>query len=208
MNFSCPNIETRVTPEMKTPDTLSSRSNVYPLDEFYAQAGHDLPRIDLIPATEVPKPFRQLLVHESDMTSTLERFHGERIHLQLFRRQEAGSFYFREVALILDRRQIPVEFGAIKIALSLFPEPARELIREGRLPLGRILADCNVTYSSQPQAFLRLGADPFMSSVLRLSGAPLLYGRRNTLVDASGRSLAEIVEILPPVAPVSGTGHS
>jgi hypothetical protein len=31
-----------------------------------------------------------------------------------------------------------------------------------------------------------------------LTGAPLLFGRRNTLLDASERAMAEIVEILPP----------
>ena len=187
------------TPEMSAPKTLPSRSKVYPLDEFYARAGNDLPHIDLIPATEVPEPFRQLLVHDCDMTSTLERFHGERIHLHLFRTEESGNHYFREVALVLDQRAIPVEFGAIKIDLSLFPDEARALIRQGRLPLGRILADCNVGYSSRPQAFLRVTSDSFMKSVLRLSGSPVLYGRRNTLVNSRQESLAEIVEILPPV---------
>ena len=37
-----------------------------------------------------------------------------------------------------------------------------------------------------------------INGLLGLSGAHLLYGRRNTLLNADGKSLAEIVEILPP----------
>ena len=37
-----------------------------------------------------------------------------------------------------------------------------------------------------------------INDALKLTGAQVLYGRRNTLFDPKGRSLAEIVEILPP----------
>jgi len=92
----------------------------------------------------------------------------------------------------------PVEFGAIKISLELFPEIAREQILAERWPLGHILKESGMQFASQPRAFLRVASDQLINSVLNLSGANLLYGRRNTLLDAAGRSLAEIVEILPP----------
>jgi hypothetical protein len=37
--------------------------------------------------------------------------------------------------------------------------------------------------------------------MLHLQGAHVLYGRRNTLSNPAGKSLAEIVEILPPITP-------
>ena len=39
---------------------------------------------------------------------------------------------------------------------------------------------------------------PTAGALLGLTGAQVLYGRRNTLFDADDRPLAEIVEILPP----------
>jgi hypothetical protein len=62
------------------------------------------------------------------------------------------------------------------------------------------LKECAIAYASQPKAFLRIASDKLIDKVLDLTGAHVLYGRRNTLSDAAGQSLAEIVEILPPTA--------
>ena len=61
------------------------------------------------------------------------------------------------------------------------------------------MQECAVKHSSRPKAFLRLASDHFINQALRLTGAHVLYGRRNTLFDPQDRPLAEIVEILPPV---------
>ena len=171
----------------------------YPLDEFYAQAGLPLPAIESIAGNAVPEPHKSLLVHERDMTPTLELFHAGTIHIRALRSEQRGEFYFREVVLVLDRDETPVEFGAIKISLNLFAPAARRLILEEREPLGHILKSCEVVHTSRPKAFLRVASDGFINGALNLSGQHTLYGRRNTLTDSKGRPLAEIVEILPPV---------
>jgi chorismate-pyruvate lyase len=171
----------------------------YPLDEFYALANRELPPIEQIPAESVPEPYRRLLVHQDDMTPTLEKFHGDRVHLKVISRQTRGDYYFREVVLFTENSQTPVEFGAIKINLTLFPALARHHILEEKEPLGTILGQDHIVHSSRPKAYLRLAPDAFMREALALSADKLLlYGRRNTLFDHQQRSLAEIVEILPP----------
>jgi chorismate-pyruvate lyase len=192
---------------MSAPLSLAARTAAtalqaiaYPLNDFYAQAGIPLPSIAPVQGDSVPEPYRTLLVHQNDMTPTLEQFYGTKIHLQIMRRQQKEELYFREVVLVLDGTNRPVEFGAIKIHLGLFDPKPRQLILEGRLPLGRILAEENVPHFSRPKAFLRVQADCFIRASLKFSGAPLVYGRRNTLVDPHGRPLAEIVEILPPAS--------
>src|SRR5437867_8564060 len=99
----------------------------YPLDEFYVQAGMQLPAIEQIEGDAVPEPYRTLLVHLHDMTPTLEQFHGRSIHLQVLRREQRDDFYFREVVLVLDGTELPVEFGAIKINLALFAPAVRRM---------------------------------------------------------------------------------
>ena len=89
----------------------------YPLDDFYTQAGLPLPSIEAVPGDEVPEPYKSLLVHQDDMTPTLAKFHGDTIHLRVLRRQQRDDFYFREVVLVTDKDEKPVEFGAIKIPL-------------------------------------------------------------------------------------------
>jgi chorismate-pyruvate lyase len=171
----------------------------HPLDELYAKAGLSLPQIQTVPGDHVPQPYRKLLVHEGDMTPTLEKFHKSSIHLNVLGREQRNDFYYREVLLLADDSEKVVEFGAIKINLAYFPPQARQDILREHLPLGTILARYKVEHSSRPKAFLKVQSDAFMNGVLGLSGPHTLYGRRNTLSNLQGQSLAEIVEIIPPV---------
>src|SRR2546423_8207113 len=87
----------------------------HPLDDFYAQMGLTLPPLQEVDGEAVPQPYRRLLVHDHDMTPTLENFHERDIHLRLLGRRRKRDQYFREVVLLLDGSDEPVEFGAIKI---------------------------------------------------------------------------------------------
>jgi len=173
-------------------------SDFYPLDEFYAARGMELPLIRRLQAMDLPEPYRQLLAHEGDMTSRLEKFHHDRIRIQLLERRTGDGAYFREVTLWAEQKV--VEFGAIKIMIDLFPTQAQREIRQEKEPLGKILVRHGVAFSSQPRIFLGLMSDAFISGLLSLKEPSFLYGRRNTLVDSRNRPLAEIVEILPPTA--------
>ena len=170
----------------------------YPLDDFYAKAGRALPRIAAINGAEMPEPQRTLLVHDRDMTPTLEKFHNDEIHLRVIRSEEREGAYYREVVLLLGKSKRAVEFGAIKINLGLFPAAAQRSILEEDLPLGTVLAKFKVKHTSKPKAYLKIEADDFICHSLSLKPGQTLYGRRNTLFDPQQRPLAEIVEILPP----------
>ena len=168
-----------------------------PLAAFYAQAGLPLPRIQRINGADLPEPYRTLLVHENDMTPTLEAHHGSRIHLRVLRSERHGSHYHREVVLLLDNSNQPVEFGANRVALDLYPTEAQELILNEYVPLGSILAQFNIVHTCHPSAYLCITADALISRELQVQKERTLYGRRNTLRDPRGQVLSEILEILP-----------
>lgn len=181
----------------ETPRMESVTQLLYPLCEFYADAGRSLPEAVQVAGEEVPEPYRRLLVHANDMTPTLEGFHGERIHLRPLERRLSGDTMRRQVVLTLDGTLKPVEYGAIAIHCQHFPEEARALIVESRCPLGTILANYRIEHLSRPQAFFHVTADDFMHEALGLAGHPVLYGRRNVLLTPDGRVLADVLEILP-----------
>ncbi len=156
---------------------------MHPLDEFYAQAGQPLPPLNQVDGEAVPEPFKTLLVHQNDMTPTLEKFYGRTFICRCSGRRRKGDVYFREVVLRLDGTNQAVEFGAIKINLALFTPATREKILQEHLPLGHILAEDDIPHASRPSAYLRLASDKLINEVLALSGAQVLYGRRNTLFD-------------------------
>lgn len=169
-----------------------------PLEEIYATRGLPLPPVARVTPKEMPEPARTLLVHNSDMTSTLENFYHDRLRVRVLGSRAAGFKYFRGVALNLEGNGRLVEFGATKVNLNLLPAAAQDEILREEQPLGRILAVCGVRFASRPAGYLRVLADEFIRHTMGLEGVHTLYGRRNTLWDAWDRPLAEIVEILPP----------
>jgi chorismate-pyruvate lyase len=188
------------TPASKPVEAATTESLVlaHPLDEFYAQAGQPLPPLQQIDGEGVPQPYKSLLVHQDDMTPTLEKFHRRDIHLRVLGRRRVGDAYYREVALLLDETNEPVEFGAIKINLDRFNPHSQEQILTEVRPLGHILNQDGIAHASRPKAFLRVASDKLINEALELHGAHILFGRRNTLFDTEGQPIAEIVEILPP----------
>lgn len=171
---------------------------LHPLSDFYLTAGRPLPRHRAVSADEIPEPERTLLVHDRDMTSTLEQFHGSLIHLEVVSLEIRGNLLHRQVVLSLDTTGAAVEFGAIRVHLDRFTDPWRLEIVASRRPLGGILNASGQPYLSRPSAFLEVDADEFLCGALRLPSPIRLYGRQNTLRTPAGLEIAEIIEILPP----------
>ena len=173
------------------------------LEQFYARSGHPLPSIYPVKDTQVPPPYKALLVHSADMTPTLEKFHGQPVGITVLNRDLQPDFYLREVVLNVSRNGTseprPIEYGVIRICLNRFPAGARRRVIEEQRPLGAILQAEGIPHISWPQAFFRLESDSRLGGLLRLRQPAELYGRRNVLLDGSRHLLAEVIEILPPV---------
>jgi chorismate-pyruvate lyase len=170
------------------------------LQRFYAGTGLCAPVLTELKPAEVPPPYQGLLVHSSDMTPTLARFYGQSLGLRVLSRERQDDSYKREVILWLAEDARPVEYGVIRIRLDRLPPAARRLVLEEQRPLGDILQGEAIPHLSWPQAFFRLKADAHAGAALGLRRAGFLYGRRNVLLDGSRRLLAEVIEVLAPVA--------
>jgi hypothetical protein len=177
-----------------TPDTATL---LKPLADFYT--GRALPKVQFIEGARLPWASRQLLDHSNDMTSTLQRFHGEEIRVHVLEYRQDEVRYQREVLLVTRDTRRTVEFGAIEILLELFPVDAQREIFRAEMPLGAILQAFGIEYQSQPRAFLEIESDDVMNAALTLSHTQTLYGRCNEITNKEGQILAGIVEILPPV---------
>jgi chorismate-pyruvate lyase len=170
-----------------------------PLARFYQRAGDAPPPFEIITPEEMPEPARCLLVHDSDMTPTLEAYHGDTIHLRVLGRIEEPDCLSREVVLELTGTGKAVEFGAIIIDLRHFSPAARADILECQRPLGSILASHNIAHAGRPLAFLKLVSDDTIRRALGIEPGLTLYGRRNQIMRREGEMIADVVEILPPV---------
>jgi chorismate-pyruvate lyase len=170
----------------------------YPLGVVYAQAGIAPPLARRVAPGRIPPPYRSLLVHENDMTLTLEAHFGGRVTLRALSTFRERRSYFRRVLLVQEYSARPVEMGAIRIDLSAFRPGIRAQILKGRVPLGRLLRDGGVDYQSRPTAFLAVTPNPEMMGVFWMREPRTLYGRQ-TEMTVGGRKIGDIVEILPLV---------
>jgi hypothetical protein len=160
--------------------------------------GDPVARVEVIAPEDMPQPYRRLLVHTSDMTSTLTDYYGEPIALTVLDRVVRSGWLARRSLLEVTRTGQPIEFGVIRIHLDILDEPVRSQVLEGHVPLGGLLNDHAIGYRSCPGGFLRVHSSGAIQRAFGLDRPARLYGRCNCLSDLAGRTIAEVVEILPP----------
>ena len=181
-----------------TPDSIL----LYPLNEFYEQAGLPLPPAVRVEGEDVPEPYRSLLVHDREMTLTLESAYSRHVKLRVQKYDVRDNVFSRQVVLVAGASKA-VAFCAIKIYLEYFPPQARRMVEERKQPLGTILHTQRVPHSSHPDSYFRVAPDAVIRAALELETDAGLYGRRNVLSDAQNRTLARVVEILAPAQPAA-----
>jgi hypothetical protein len=170
-----------------------------PLLAFCGEGAADA--LEFLAPGQLPEPYRGLLVHETDMTGTLERYCGQAMLLHTIERVVTSDRVVRHVELRGAESRQAAEFGAIEISLDQFGAGPREEILKGELPLGTILKRAEMDFISRPIAYFRIKPG---SAVRHSFGVPedgWLYGRCNQLLALSGGTIADVVEILPPNLP-------
>lgn len=185
---------------LEEPAIRGPKSGWQPRDllcEAFSRQGLEVPELVHLAPTEVPEPFRGLLVHESDMTSTLSRYHGDSLVLKRLHLCETDEYLDREVVLCTKTGGCPVEYGVIRIMLSPFVPEAQAAIRSAVIPLGQILDDFDVSYQSRPSAFFSVSGCAYLDEQLQDQGVTKRFGRINMLRSSEGEELAKVLEILP-----------
>ena len=104
----------------------------------------------------------------------------------------------RRVLLAQEYSGRPVEMGAIRIKLAALPRKVQAEIRRNQVPLGRLLRDAGVDFTSMPREFFEVVPNPEMMGVFWMREPRTLYGRR-TEMSVGGRKIGDIVEVLPRV---------
>ena len=170
---------------------------LYPLSLM--RRTRNLPKLSFteLAPDEVPEPYHGLLIHDGDMTSRLEAFHESSLVVFPIRSSSDGKSYFREVLLKTKEDERIVEYGGIEISLKHLPEEVRPLVVEAKQPLGGLLNEYRVPYSSSPRAFLKVIPDEYIVDAFGAVESDELYGRSNEITGFNGEAIARIVEILP-----------
>lgn len=131
------------------------------------------------------------------MTSTLERFHGERMLLEVFAEGRSDEYYYREVILKGEASGRAAEFGLIEIQLDQFPAALQSSILLGQQPLGGILNDGGMAYKSKPLGYFSVARAELPAKLSTLGSKTTFFGRYNQLQSQDDTCLARILEIVP-----------
>ena len=127
---------------------------LYPLDLLYERAGVAPPIAKRVAAEHIPSPYSDLLVHQNEMTSTLEGHFGGPLAVRVLSSFTKRDAYFRRVLLTLQQSARPVAMGAVRIRLDVFSPAVRARILS-QSPR-RLLACVRVIAKIwQPQGFLK-----------------------------------------------------
>ena len=172
------------------------------LGEFLGSSVVSEARIEWCEPEKVPQPYRDLLWHDGDMTSSLERFHKDELTLEILRVEQAEGNYLREVVLRRKGDAEAVEYGVIEVVLPAFSASMQVAIVAGGQPLGGLLNSTGMVYGSEPIGFFGIRGAEMGEIYPETPGGEILYGRYNQLIDVNGIVLARIVEILPKSDPV------
>ncbi len=157
----------------------------------------DIPAYEYVPATEVPQPYHDLLVHEHHMTVTVEKHHGDLVDVRILEKRQEKNWYARKIVLALQGNGQVVQFGIVRIHLDQCSAAVRAAIIAGKSPLGRILIQHNVLRRIEPTAYLRIVPSSAMMAWFGIDQPRPTYGRL-AYIHCNEKSAIELLEIVAP----------
>ncbi|XZE51968.1 hypothetical protein SH139x_003638 [Planctomycetaceae bacterium SH139] len=153
-------------------------------------------------AEQIPQPQRDLLNHEAHMTVTVEAFHGCPVDVRVARTrfvQATGKddWYAREITLHRQLDQSPVQYGIVRLNVSLLAPPVWEEIRARQIPLGRVLIKHQVLREVELCGLWEVSAGPDLARLLEIPVGQITYGR-TARIFCDYLPAIELLEIVTP----------
>ncbi len=148
-----------------------------------------------VEAKDVREPFKTLLVHDQHMTTSLERFHGRPVRLEVIEDHLADDRYTRKILLCPEGTSHVVEVGVARIDLRFTAPAVRDEILRREAPLGDILIRHRVMREIEPKWFYRFEGPP---SLLAAFDRPIdgpVYGRVG-VIHCDGEPAIELLEVV------------
>src|SRR5690606_37875717 len=82
-------------------------------------------RVEHIPASITPEPYRTMLVHEHHMTVAMETHHGCAVDVTVEDEWREGNVYARKSVLTRSDDGTPVQFGLVHFNFQYVTDPVR-----------------------------------------------------------------------------------
>lgn len=165
-----------------------------------------------INSTALPQPFCSLLVQPL-ITPAIEKYYQRTAVIQTIysTRNHVHGTYSRAILMLIDRnktRNNPllaqaknesqvVELASITMNFNALPQKIIEGVLKTNIPFGKLLKTNNITVTTTDRRYFSVTCTQALSALTHCRLNHQLYGRTNTLVNATSQVwLAQVVEIL------------
>ncbi|MGA0840520.1 MAG: hypothetical protein ACO3P1_11570 [Pseudomonadales bacterium] len=180
-----------------------------PLSPEEAEAHHAIERVwgalyrapldyQLVEGAGFSGESRSLLDHAGSMTLRLESHWQETLRLRVLSSKQTGDYLARLVILEGARSGVIHQLAALRVRLNALPLHLQTHVREGLVPLGRLLSDAGIEFRPTRLAFIDARCPALSSINTRLTAGTRLPGRLSRLLLLpSNEVLGESIEMLP-----------
>lgn len=173
-------------------DELTKLTTIFPeTDPLFS-------RVEYIPSSTTPEPYKSLLVHDHHMTVTMERMHGGPVSVEVLASKYVDDTYSRKITLTRMGTGTVVQFGIVRFNFAYVTDAVREEIVAGEIPLGRVLINHNVLRHIDLGAILRLEAGGGLATYFGCEPGETTYGRLATIF-CNGRPAVDLLEVSRPL---------
>lgn len=158
------------------------------LGEFHAVGAAETPSLPAAPV--------KLLDHNHHMTVTVEAHHGCPVNVKVLSEFDTGQHYCRKILLTRSSDDAVVQFGIVRLDMSVLSEEIQAQIREKQTPLGRILISHDVMRAVKLDRIYQITMGDELAGHFEKAAGEVCFGRTAWMFLA-GKPAIELLEIVP-----------
>ena len=161
---------------------------------FYPDLG-PLGKFREVSGDEMPTHPRQLLAHNHHMTVSVEEYHHTPVDVKVLLTDGANDTYSRKIELTRQSDGRVVQFGIVRLDLTVLEDQVRSEIESQTIPLGRALINHNVLREVKLQHLYRIEAGEVLAHSFGIEPGQEVFGR-TAMIWCNGSPAIELLEIV------------
>lgn len=155
----------------------------------------DLGQFEEVGSDDLPELEQALLSHDHHMTVTVEHHHGTPVNVKVLDVLAEADSYSRKILLTRQTDEVVVQFGIVRLNLSVLEDEVRTEIENQSTPLGRILINHNVLREVKLVRLFRIKTGPTLAEAIGCKIGETIYGR-TAMIYCNGSPAVELLEIV------------
>lgn len=163
--------------------------------KLFFENGSELGTFVETTADQVPEPSRSLLAHDCHMTVTLEKHHYSPVDVKVLATRTDGGRYSRKILLTRQSDGMVVQYGIVRLDMSVLASEVRKEIEAQETPLGRILIAHDVLRKVKLLSLFKIQCGEELTKSLGFETGQVCYGR-TALIYCDGAPAIELLEIV------------